>query len=408
MAGKRIKKQLLIFFLLLSSCTTRLAPFNPGAFNNPVKNNTPEVINTPITSETEDKPPGNETNIPDANATDAPLIWLETSTPAVIGLMDLTDGINPLTASAVEKPENLNRRPLLIKVSNYPRSGRPHAGLSFADIVFEYYIGEEMNRFLAVFYSQNSPQIGPLRSGRLIDTQLTTMYGGFLVYGGADPKVDTNIINVLHERAFTHNSSPCPPICGDDTHSVSGVFVDSGAMTKYINRKGIENPPPDLEGLVFDQQPPVSDQFAVKIGVEYSFRNRGEWHYDTESGTYFRWIEEDDEYTMIPLVDRVNNQQIKFDNVIVLFVTYVEYAPTLHDVLVWENVDGNKAYVFRDGMMTEGTWKVPDHEQPIHLYNKYGLPLALKPGNSWYVFVGQRSTIDNPQEGQWEFHFELP
>ena len=116
-----------------------------------------------------------------------------------------------------------------------------------------------MNRFLAVYYGQNSPQVGPLRSGRLIDPQLASMYGGFLVYGGADPKVDTFIINVLHERSFTNNSSPCPPICGNDTHSISGVFVDSKEMTKYALRRGIDNPTPMITGQIFDLQPPDSD-----------------------------------------------------------------------------------------------------------------------------------------------------
>ena len=90
------------------------------------------------------------------------------------------DNVNPLTGLVVSDPELLNRRPMFIKVANFPRTGRPHAGLSYADLVFEYYIGEGANRFAAVYYGQDCPQVGPMRSGRLVDAQLAPMYRGTL------------------------------------------------------------------------------------------------------------------------------------------------------------------------------------------------------------------------------------
>ena len=71
-------------------------------------------------------------------------------------------GDNPLTGLIPIDEEKLDRRPMMVKISNFPRNGRPHAGLSFADIVFEYYIGEEMNRFLALYYGNDTPQVGPI------------------------------------------------------------------------------------------------------------------------------------------------------------------------------------------------------------------------------------------------------
>jgi len=85
----------------------------------------------------------------------------------------------------VADPSLLARRPEMIKVANFPRNGRPHAGLSAADIVFDYYIGEGANRFLALFYGQDSKQVGPMRSGRYIDAELVPMYQGILGFIGA-------------------------------------------------------------------------------------------------------------------------------------------------------------------------------------------------------------------------------
>ncbi|MEI8131169.1 MAG: DUF3048 domain-containing protein, partial [Leptolinea sp.] len=150
----------------------------------------------------------------------------------------IPENINPLTGLLVDDAEILHRNPVMIKVSNYPRTGRPHAGLSSADIVFEYYIGEMFNRFLAVFYGNNSQQVGPIRSGRLVDAQLAQMFRGILVYGNADERVDAILNQELGSRAIPSKFSPCPPVCGDDTHSVTGVFADSASVTEYANANG--------------------------------------------------------------------------------------------------------------------------------------------------------------------------
>ena len=88
---------------------------------------------------------------------------------SLIGINGFSDDVNPLTGLVVEDPSILDRRPVLTKISNFPPVGRPHAGLSYSDIVFEYYIGEWTNRFLAIFYSQDVEEAWPLRSGRLVD-----------------------------------------------------------------------------------------------------------------------------------------------------------------------------------------------------------------------------------------------
>ena len=52
-------------------------------------------------------------------------------------------------------------------------------------------------------------------------------------------------------------------------------------------------------------------------------------------------------------------------NVIIIFATYKEYAPTLHNILVWDNTQGKNAYIFRDAQMYEAAWKVRDHHHPM-------------------------------------------
>lgn len=334
-----------------------------------------------------------------------------TSTPIVMGVFAFPADVNPLTGLKVADPGILERRPVMVKVSNYPRYGRPHAGLSAADIVFEYYIGEEANRFLAIYYGKDSNKIGPIRSGRLVDTQLGNLYQGVLVYGSADPQVEVFLINGLGRRAVSFNTTPCPPICGLDTHSVAGVFADSAELTKYVISKGIDNSKPDLRGMTFDERIPSSNYLAVNVAIEYSRYDRGEWHYDPNTHQYKRWIEDidsNDRIFMAPLTDRNTGKQLEFANIILLYATYIEYAPTLHNIIVRENNLGKDAYYFRDGVMIEGKWRVLDSNRPIQLLNEWGLPVALKPGNTWIVLVGDKSQLSQPSLGQWELQFDLP
>jgi hypothetical protein len=386
--------------------------------------NLPQNIatSTPVISET----PSNQTATPFKIITPTatppgfviptlqPTSVLSTSQPdiSLLGAYDFPTNVDPLTGLVVNDPSILNRRPVMIKVSNFPRYGRPHAGLSFADLVFEYYIGEQVNRFLAVYYSQDAPKIGPVRSGRLIDPQLVNMFGGLLVYGNADPQVDGIIRIMLGDRALSFNNLPCPVMCGTDTHSVAGVFANSGEVSQYATKTDVSNNRQDLQGLIFDPKTPISDQTATLIGVQYSNLDRGEWHYDPTSGKYLRWIESADGKNNIipmePLVDRLNGQQLAFSNVIIAFATYVQYAPTLHDIEIWKNTHGQRAVLFRDGQMIEGTWRTEQYDHPMHFYNQWGVPMALKPGTSWIVIAGTHSTLQQTSPGHWEMQFEMP
>jgi len=366
-----------------------------------------QAINTPLPAASESQPIASTTAMPsDPSATiivpDVTLTVEPTTVP---------ENINPLTGLPLDDPAKLNRLPVLIKVSNYPRTGRPHAGLSAADIVFDYYIGEMFNRFLPVFYGNDAPQVGPIRSGRLVDSEITQMFRGILVYGNADERVDTVLDKQLGARAIPYKYSPCPPICGDDTHSVTGVFADSAGVTQYAQSLGIAQEKPGLQFATFSAEPPPGGQTAIQLLIQYADINRGEWQYDTTSGKYLRWIEDGNEgepLTMIPLVDRNTGAQLGFSNVIILTTFYIEYNRTLHNIDLWNNAGPQNAMYFRDGMKYDGKWRISDHSQPLELLQNDGSPMPLKPGNTWIGLAGSSSQIANPQGGRYELYFYTP
>ncbi len=73
-------------------------------------------------------------------------------------------GVNPLTGQPVVDIEQLNHPAVLVSVSDFPGATRPQTGLSFADQVYEFWIGVGMTRFLPVYYG-HYPELQPSMVG---------------------------------------------------------------------------------------------------------------------------------------------------------------------------------------------------------------------------------------------------
>ncbi|HOG79026.1 MAG TPA: DUF3048 domain-containing protein [Anaerolineaceae bacterium] len=365
---------------------------------------TARPTNTPTSTATPTQTP-TPTATPTATPTPTP-------TPVVYGPTGFPDNVNPLTGLVVSDPELLNRRPMFIKVANFPRTGRPHAGLSYADLVFEYYIGEGANRFAAVYYGQDCPQVGPMRSGRLVDAQLAPMYQGTLAYVSAWDWVRTKLDQTMQWRGMLEGPNTCPAICRLPPGDVTSVFADTAALEEAFAKRNVQIEDPVLDGMYFNEAVPANGIPGEKLRVEFYIKNIGEWVYDPVSGKYLRWIETVDVVTgevngMIPLVDRLTDEQLGFSNVVLIFATYTTYSPTIHDMTILDNRDGMRAVLFRDGQAFETVWKSVGYDKPIQFFTPEGDPMAFKPGNTWFVIMGRNSPYTETEPGKWLVQLSL-
>lgn len=360
------------------------------------------------------QPTATQTPTPTATLTETPSPTPTiTPSPTLIayGPLAFPANVNPLTGLTVSNPRILQRLPVLVKVSNFPRSLRPHAGLSFADHVYEYYIGAGATRFVAVYYGQDTKQAGPVRSARLIDIGLANAYQGILAFVSADEFVYVRVINSLLDRAITESSNTCPGLCRTGNGDVNSVFVDTAALTKYaIEQRKVATTAPNLEGTRFDPVVPTGNGEGKRLQVRYAINTISEWRYDATSGKYLRWIEDVDEannVTLVPLTDRLTDEQLAFSNVVVLFAAYTELKPTLHDIEILGNTFGRRAILYRDGQQIELMWKAVGN-QPLQFFYPDGTPAPFKPGNTWFEVVGVNSVVTEVTPGEWEVEFHLP
>jgi hypothetical protein len=313
--------------------------------------------------------------------------------------------VNPLTGLEVADPSRLDRRPVMIKVSNYPAYLRPHSGLSFADMVWEYYIGVGMTRFLALYYGGDAPQIGPVRSGRLIDPQIVQMYGGLLGLVGADSYVWRVIKEEIPGRYVTERPPTCPALCRESAeHS---VFANSSAFSEYVEEIGLDNERPDLSGMVFDPETPEGGQKADSIWIYISYYDQVRWEFDDGSGVYLRFQETDQgdgTVVLSPLTDRLTGEQLQFDNVVVLFTSHAELKPELIDMDLIHS-DRRRALILRDGLIFEASYSAVSTTTPLRFYDQGGNPFPFRQGTTWFLIVGDDSLLEEMEPGAWKMRF---
>jgi hypothetical protein len=321
--------------------------------------------------------------------------------------------IDPLTGLEVDNPKILSRRPVIIKVSNLPRSVRPQWGLSFADIVYEYYTEEGSTRYAAIFYGRDAEQVGPIRSARFFDDHLIRMYKGIFAYGSADRRVNNRLFGAEYaSRLMLEWLVACPAMCRFEPKGANYLVADSAVLSSAATKKGISNTRQDLKGMLFQYQIPPKGTPVEQVVVRYSAAIQNRWDYDPASGRYLRSSETKDDFTngqgetFASLTDRLNNERIGAENVVVLFVPYSYYKRTPEMVEI--NLLGNgAAYALRDGQLFQLTWQRTDKKSIFTLTYPDGTPYPYKPGVTWYEVMGTSTKI--VQQGtDWRFVFGIP
>lgn len=317
--------------------------------------------------------------------------------------------INPLTGLIIQNGDRLERRPIIIKVTLYPRNNRPQWGLSNADIVYEHYTEGGLSRFSALYYGQEAEIVGPIRSARLVDIQLVRMYGALFAYGSADYRVLEQIDHSeFADRAVREFPAGCPPLCRIDPTGQNHLVTDTRALQVFYEGRGIDLNALDLEGMRFDPSSPENSDAGTQLSITYSENNFHEWAYIPETGTYHRSQESGEgPGQVIPLTDKATGEPIESANVVVLKVPHELYArtPEIVDIQLYGEGQG---IAFRDGQASEIRWIRPFPAGVLYLTYTDGSKYPLKPGTTWFELVGTGSPIKRESKGQWDVTFDQP
>ena len=366
---------------------------------------------------------------------------LPTLTPApidgAIGPYEFAQNINPLTGLPVEDKSVLDRRPIIVKVSNSPALVRPQSGIGQADLAWEHYTEAGVTRFSALFYSQSPERVGSIRSARLIDYELVPMYEAILAFSGASIGVDKRIygseivneflctgredVEQCYVEADAHAPGIVPPsefadraykgvLYGrpyyyrDETIPVPhNMFVSVKDLWELAAIDGHQERP-DLMGMAFHPDPPPNETGSgIYAQIRYE-TTLVEWHYEPESGLYYRSSDKQ------PHFDANLDQQVTANNVVVAFTGHyltdiIEsgWGENIHwsvQNTIWPEGD---MILFRDGLRYEGKWVRPTRPDLMGFRTNDGEILYLKPGNTWFQLVRLPEQMNPEREWvKWE------
>jgi hypothetical protein len=281
--------------------------------------------------------------------------------------------VYPLTGLPVTDEAAAARPAMVVKIDNH-QSARPQSGLNAADIVFEEIV-EVQTRFAAVFHSQVSDPVGPIRSGRTQDVDLLGSFNRPLfVWSGGN----RGVVRAIHDSDLVDLSA-----------QLTANYV-GGGFYRNNDRRG----PHDLyaqTSLLWTLSPaeaaPPPQQFQYRAGDEVVDGESSAgvdlimdqlevgWRYDGQTGAYLRTTNGQ------PHDDEASGQ-INCANVIVMVVEY-KRSPADPNSPEAQTIGTGDVLVFTAGAVVRGTWTRADRLLPIVLTDTSGAAISLTPGRTW-------------------------
>ncbi len=300
-------------------------------------------------------------------------------------------GRNPLTGEEVTDPAALQRRPIAVKLSNAPADyTRPQAGLNDADIIFEHWTEGSVTRFTALFYDTVPPNVGPVRSARLIDLELPAMYDAMLAFSGASVGVNQRLNASDFSDRLLRAAEPGFYRTGDTTKPFEHtLYIRLDQLWQAIENKGLNIPPTFGTYNAFTEVPPEGGSPASKVLIDYK-TEKVEWVWDEEIGKFRRWMDFEEH------VDANTEEQVTAANVIFLTPYHVNDANICEqinngvcaalsiEIQLWGS---GPAIVFRDGQQFDVTWHREGRNDQLTFTDAEGNPFPLQIGNTWVQLV---------------------
>jgi hypothetical protein len=271
---------------------------------------------------------------------------------------------------------------LIVKLDN-TRSAQPHAGLKNADVVYIEEVEYGITRLAAVFSSTIPTRIGPTRSARITDIDLTAQYGNpAFAFSGVQRKMwpainDSTVVDV------SPNKYAAAYFRDHDRRIPYNLFFD-GAKS-LIWATGVSS---DRNvGFVFSADTP--DGGAINTGATMKWSEASaEFTYDSMSGLY---------KVSLNGIPAQATEDTNGQNAATVVIQNVVQTQSKY----WDKGGGNTphattigsgtATVLRDGQSFNVTWNRPTADAGTTFTMADGSPMPFKPGQQWIVLLNAKT-----------------
>ncbi len=291
---------------------------------------------------------------------------------------------SPLTGLESVNPDLLDRRVVAIKIDNHANA-RPQSGLETAAAVYELPVEASLTRFIALFHDQDSPYVGPNRSGRPTDPALVAPLGATFVISGAQSWVQ-GVLNTYDVDWLGEIRGPSFRISG--RRAPHNLYVNTELVRTEADRRGFDDlPPPDM--FTWGEFPPDAEA-ATELFFDWSSSTKVAWTWNgsgyerSTGGATQDWVSQDGE----------TRQPIEMDTLIVLYARkYTASGSTGSAVPAMETVGTGLAQVFAGGKVVQGTWTRASADELFVLTTEDGNVLEVPPGRPWINIFPDNRTV---------------
>ncbi len=292
----------------------------------------------------------------------------------------------PLTGEEAPGDKVITRRPISVKIENSPQA-RPQWGLQKADVVYESVAEGGITRFNAIFHSDQSGEVGPVRSARLSDITIVPQYDALFAFSGASSTVGgrvraAGLPNLSQDVGVSAPYYRKPGKAGP--HNLWGVL---DKLLVEAEGRGMRMKS-EVRPLQFDRHAKEETVTVTEIDIPFSDANRVKWTYDKKQGVYLR-VNNGSTHN-----DAETGQQVSAKNVVVMWAKYStasrdKFGSTTYDIAL---TGKGQATIFRNGERLDGTWTA-DGKNPPRFVDKDGNPIKLAVGNTWMQVVATNVNI---------------
>jgi hypothetical protein len=287
-------------------------------------------------------------------------------------------------------------RPLGVMIENHEEA-RPQSGLSYADTVYEAIAEGGITRFLAVFYCQDAPTVGPVRSARTYFVDFVSEYGDYPLYahvGGANAPGPADALSQIESYGWNGYNDLNQFSIGFPTfwrdydrlghtvatehtmYSTTTKLWQVGASRKLTNVNEDGNSwDTNFVKYSFKDDASLSSRPAAQ-NIHIGFWQGGDaydvdWKYDKTTNVYKRFN------GGAPHLDKDTGKQLTTKNLVILYMK----EASADDV------------IFMDGKQIIGTWKKTKRESRTLIYDNSGSPIQFDRGTIWFTVLPLTGTL---------------
>ncbi len=306
-------------------------------------------------------------------------------------------------------------RPLGIMIEDHT-DARPQSGVSRADIVYEAVAEGGITRFLAIYYCQDAPLVGPVRSARTYFLDFISPYADYPLYahvGGANTPGPADALGQIGEYGWNQSNDLNQFSVGFPTfwrdyerlgrpvateHTMYSTttklwnFAEKDRKLTQVDDKG-NRWDANFTPFQFKEDAKTTGNVSATLYFwESMFKNDYSvtWKYDATNNQYLRFNGGKEH------LDLNTKKQLTAKNVVALFMTEERaddgYEGNLH--LLYGTEGTGKMVLFQDGKKISGNWSKKSRESQFKFSDDQGLEVKFNRGVIWFEILPVGTNAD--------------